>query len=73
MFALLPAAFMIATTIAALVLLARANLASGGNLALGVSAMVLLVLAACVVGIGVSRLARALQATEPEPMVIETA
>jgi carbon starvation protein len=73
MFALLPAAFMIATTIAALVLLARANLAAGGNLALGVSAMVLLVLAACVVGIGVSRLARALQATEPEPMVITTA
>ncbi len=73
LFALLPAAFMIATTIAALVLLARTNLVGGGNLTLGVSATVLLVLAACVVAIGVSRLARALQAPTPEPMVIETA
>ncbi len=61
LFALLPAAFMIATTIAALYLQARANLAEGGSLALGVSATILLFLSVCVVAIGVSRLARAVQ------------
>lgn len=69
LFALLPAAFMIVTTIGALLLLARTNLAAGGNLALGISATVLLVLAAGVVAVAVSRLARALQAPQPELMV----
>lgn len=68
LFALLPAAFMIVTTVGALVLLARTNLAPGGNLALGISATVLLVLAAGVVAVAVSRLARALQAPQPELM-----
>ncbi len=68
LFALIPAAFMIATTIAALVLLARTNLAAGGNLALGVAAAVLLTLAAGVVAVGASRLARAVQEAEPDPL-----
>ena len=68
-FTLLPAAFMIATTIGALVLLARNNLASGGNFALGVAATLLLALAASVVALGVSRLAKALQSDTPIEMV----
>ena len=68
LFALLPAAFMIATTVAALLLLARSNLADGGNLTLGISATVLLALSASVVGVGIARLARALQAPHPELM-----
>jgi len=68
LFALLPAGFMITTTIAALALLARANLSTGGNVALGAAATLLLALATAVVGVGVSRLARALQAPGPEPM-----
>jgi carbon starvation protein len=67
LFALIPAAFMIVTTIAALGLLARTNLAAGGNTALGLAATLLLALAVCVVAVGVSRLARAIQAPEPEP------
>jgi carbon starvation protein len=67
LFALLPAAFMIATTIAALFLQARANLVEGGSLALGVSATILLFLSACVVAIGISRLARAMQSPTAEP------
>jgi carbon starvation protein len=69
LFTLIPATFMIATTLAALVLLMRTHLAPGGNVALGVAAGVLLVLAGGVVIVGVSRLARALQAVEAEPMV----
>jgi carbon starvation protein len=69
LFALAPATFMIVTTIAALGLLARNNLADGGNPALGVAATLLLALAVCVVAVGVSRLARALQAPQPEPMM----
>jgi carbon starvation protein len=68
-FALLPAAFMIATTIAALVLQARNNFAPGGNLALGLSATALLVLSVAVVGVAVSRLARAFTAAAPLPML----
>jgi carbon starvation protein len=68
LFALVPAAFMIVTTLAALVLLVRTHLAPGGNLALGVAAAVLFVLAGGVVVVGVSRLAQALQQPEPEPM-----
>jgi carbon starvation protein len=62
LFALLPAIFMIATTVAALWLLARANLSSGGNVALGLSSAALLALSAGVVAVGASRLARALSA-----------
>jgi carbon starvation protein len=68
LFALVPAGFMIATTIAALVLQARANFAPDGNVALAVSATALLVLAAAVVAVAVSRLARAVTAPTPEPM-----
>jgi carbon starvation protein len=68
LFALLPAVFMIATTIAALWLLARANLSGGGNLALGLSSAVLLALAAGVVAVGASRLARALTSAHHEVM-----
>jgi carbon starvation protein len=73
LFTLIPAAFMIVTTLAALALLARTHLTPGGNLALGAAAAMLLVLAGGVVVVGVSRLARALQAVEPEPMVSPTA
>ena len=69
-FALVPAAFMIVTTIGALVLLARTHLGPGGNPTLGVAAAALLVLASGVVVVGVSRLARALQAGEPVPMFL---
>jgi len=61
-FALVPAVFMIVTTIAALVLMVRANLTGNGNLALGVAATVLLGLATAIVGVAVSRFARAVQA-----------
>lgn len=67
-FAIVPAVFMVITTIAALVLLARTHLAQGGNITLGLAAAALLVLSAGVVAVGVSRLARALQADEPVPM-----
>ena len=60
---------MIATTIAALLLQARANFAFGGNVALGISATALLALAAAVVAVAVSRLAKAVSAPTPEPMV----
>lgn len=70
LFALLPATFMIVTTVAALALLARNNLTAGGNAALGMAATVLLALAVAVVAVGVSRLARALQAAEPQPMMV---
>jgi carbon starvation protein len=68
LFALAPAAFMIVTTIAALVLQARANFAPGGNFALGLSAAALLALAVAVVAVAVSRLTRAVTAAVPEPM-----
>ncbi len=68
LFALLPALFMIATTIAALWLLARANLSGGGNVALGLSSAALLALAAGVVAVGASRLARALTSAHHEVM-----
>lgn len=67
-FALIPAAFMVVTTIGALLLLARTHLAAGGNLTLGIAAAGLLVLAAGVVVVGVTRLTQALQAEEPVPM-----
>ncbi|HEY8550173.1 MAG TPA: carbon starvation CstA family protein [Vicinamibacterales bacterium] len=69
LFAALPAAFMIATTIAALIIQARANLL-GGNGALSFAATALFILAGGVVAVGVSRLARALQSERPEPMPV---
>ena len=68
-FVLIPAAFMIVTTIGALVLLARTHLGPDGNLALGLAAGFLLMLAAGVVVVGVSRLAQALQSDHPIPML----
>ena len=67
LFAAVPAVFMIATTSAALVLLARTNLAAG-NAVLGYTAMALLFLALGVVVVGVSRFTRAVQQAVPLPM-----
>jgi carbon starvation protein len=74
LFALLPAAFMVATTLAALLLLVRSNFAPGGNPVLGGAATVLFFLAAGVVVVGVSRFARALQQAHvaPRPLVSTT-
>jgi len=67
-FALVPAGFMIVTTLAALVILIRNNLfAPGGNPVLGVSATMLLVLSMGVVAVGTARFARAL-ALPPRPI-----
>jgi carbon starvation protein len=62
LFALLPAAFMVATTFAALVILVRSNFGVGGNPILGATAGVLFFLAVGVVVVGVSRFVQALQA-----------
>ena len=59
LFALVPAIFMIATTVAALFLLIRQHLASG-NLALAVAAMVLLCVSVGVVLIGATRFSQAI-------------
>lgn len=67
-FALIPAAFMIVTTIGALLLLAETHLRGDGIRALGLAAAALLVLAGGVVIVGATRLARALQSEEPVPM-----
>ncbi len=67
LFAAVPAVFMIATTAAALVLLARTHL-GGGNRVLGASAVALLFLAMGVVVVGVTRFARAVNQPRPLPM-----
>jgi carbon starvation protein len=67
LFALVPAIFMIVTTITALAILARVNL-TAGNPVLGVTAVALLFLAVGVVVVGTARFAQALQATEAKPM-----
>lgn len=59
-FALVPACFMIATTLAALYILAARNL-RGDNLVLGATAVCLLLLAVGVVAVGTARLAGAVQ------------
>jgi carbon starvation protein len=59
LFALIPAIFMILTTIAALFLLIRTNVASG-NLVLAVTAVILLVLSVGVVVIGATRFSQAI-------------
>lgn len=61
MFALVPAAFMVLTTLAALVILIRSNFGAGGNVVLGATAGILFFLAVGVVVVGVSRLVQALQ------------
>jgi carbon starvation protein len=61
LFALLPAGFMVATTLAALVILVRANFGLGGNRVLGATAGALFFMAIGVVVVGVSRFAQALQ------------
>lgn len=61
-FAVLPAIFMVVTTLTALVLLVRLNFGAGGNLVLGVTAGALFVLAVGVVVVGASRFAAAVQA-----------
>jgi carbon starvation protein len=67
-FALIPAAFMIATTLAALLVLVRNNMAAaGGNPVLGVTAAGLLVFSVGVVAVGTARFAQAL-ALPPRPM-----
>ena len=69
-FALVPAAFMVVTTLAALAIIIRNNLAApGGNGVLGVAAVGLLFLSVGVVTVGVTRFAQALQAP-PLPMPI---
>jgi carbon starvation protein len=62
LFVLLPAAFMVVTTFAALIVLVRANFGPGGNTILGITAGSLFVLAVGVLVVGVSRFAQALQA-----------
>jgi carbon starvation protein len=66
LFALLPAVFMIVTTLAALVLLIRHHL-STGNVVLGVTALVLVAFAVAVVAIGATRLAQAVMRPAPAP------
>jgi carbon starvation protein len=61
-FAILPAIFMVATTLTALVILVRLNFGAGGNRVLGFTAGSLFFLAVGVVVVGVSRFAAALQA-----------
>jgi carbon starvation protein len=68
LFALIPAVFMIATTIAALWIQVARNL-GGENPILGLTAGALLLLAVGVVAVGVARFSEALQSPIPRPMV----
>jgi carbon starvation protein len=68
LFALLPAVFMIVTTVAALWVQIEQNL-TGTNPVLGVTAIVLLLLAVGVVAVGVARFAEAVQGHAPRPML----
>jgi carbon starvation protein len=67
LFALVPAVFMVVTTLAALYLQASINL-SGENPVLGYTAVALLFLAVGVVVVGATRFAQALQQAVPTPM-----
>jgi carbon starvation protein len=67
LFALVPAVFMVATTLAALALIVRNNFAAGGNLVLGLTAGALFVLATGVVVVGVVRFSEALRPPRPVP------
>lgn len=67
LFALIPAIFMIATTVAALILLVRQHLTSG-NFALGLAALILLGLSMAVVAISAARFSKnVLQPNSAEP------
>jgi carbon starvation protein len=66
-FTLIPAVFMVVTTLAALYLQASLNL-SGGNRMLGYTAVVLLFLSVGVVVVGVTRFTQALRQSVPTPM-----
>ena len=66
LFALVPAVFMIVTTLAALGLLVRTNLLHGGNTVLGVAAGTLFCLAVGVVVVGAARFSQAVQTPRPE-------
>jgi carbon starvation protein len=70
-FTLIPAVFMIVTTIAALWIQAERNL-TGANPILGVTAVVLLLLAVGVVAVGVARFAEAVQGHATRPMIAAT-
>jgi carbon starvation protein len=72
LYALLPATFMIVTTLTALVILVRANFGAGGNPILGVTAGALFFLAVGVVVVGVSRFAAAVQAQARPAALKET-
>jgi carbon starvation protein len=71
LFALVPAVFMIVTTIAALWIQVERNL-TGANPVLGITAIVLLLLAVGVVAVGVARFAQAVQGHAPRPMAAVT-
>ena len=68
LFAIVPAVFMVATTLAALVILVRTNLMESGNVVLGAAASLLFVLAVGVVVVGVTRFTQAILSTVPRPM-----
>jgi len=69
LFALLPAVFMIGTTLAALFILARNNLGEGGNTVLGVTSVGLIAAAVGVVAVGMTRLSAAVLGHVRRPMV----
>lgn len=66
LFALVPAVFMTATTIAALWILVNSNFAEGGNRLLGGTAAILLFLSVGVVVVGVARLSQAVQSQQTQ-------
>lgn len=70
LFTALPAVFMIATTLAGLVLIVQQNLFGGANIVLGITAVVLIVLSAGVVIVGVGRFVQALQEAARQPVPI---
>jgi carbon starvation protein len=71
-FAVLPAIFMVVTTLTALVILVRLNFGAGGNRILGFTAGTLFFLAVGVVVVGASRFAAALQSQARPAAVRET-
>jgi len=71
-FAVLPALFMVVTTLTALVILVRLNFGAGGNRILGYTAGTLFFLAVGVVVVGVARFAAAVQSQAQAATVKET-
>jgi carbon starvation protein len=69
LFAMIPAVFMLATTIAALHSQMKTNFAAEGNHVLGGAALGLMILSLGVVAIGVTRFAQAIQANARRPAV----